>query len=103
MVAVVSGEIGMQANVYFETQTEAVTKRTTLINPIVPEGSITIINKLTGTGIPGIRGTLRIRRMNLLIHVRLMDSAGKTLNWISGIRWYIGGTDQRRRKHYNNR
>ncbi len=90
MVAVVSGEIGMQANVYFETQTEAVTKRTTLINPIVPEGSITIINKLTGTG--------KDQTDEFTYHVRLMDSAGKTL---TGYQAY-GGTSEGRIKGEEN-
>ncbi|PJJ29847.1 SpaA isopeptide-forming pilin-related protein [Lacrimispora celerecrescens] len=90
LVAVVSGETGMQANVYFETQTEVVTKRTTLTNPIVPEGSITIINKLTGTG--------KDQTDEFTFHVRLMDSAGKTL---TGYQVY-GGTSEGRIKGEEN-
>lgn len=90
LVAVVSGETGMQANVYFETQTEAVTRRTTLTNPIVPEGSITIINKLTGTG--------KDQTDEFTFHVRLMDSAGKAL---TGYQAY-GGTSEGRIKGEGN-
>ncbi|WP_312427789.1 SpaA isopeptide-forming pilin-related protein [Lacrimispora sp.] len=86
VVAVVSGETGMQVKVYFETQAEAVTKRTTLTNPIVQEGSVTIINKLTRTG--------KDQTDEFTFHVRLMDSAGKNL---TGYQAY-GGTSEGRIK-----
>ncbi|WP_349944904.1 SpaA isopeptide-forming pilin-related protein [Lacrimispora sp. BS-2] len=84
LVAVVSGETGTQANVYFETWADAVTKRTTLTNPIVPDGSIAIINKLTGTG--------KDQADEFTFHVRLMDSAGKTL---TGYQAYSGSAEGR--------
>jgi hypothetical protein len=84
VVAVVSGETGTLANVYFETKAGTVTKRTTLTNPIVPEGSITILNKLTGTG--------KDQTDEFTFHVRLMDSAGKTL---TGYQAYSGSVEGR--------
>lgn len=84
VVAVVSGEIGTLANVYFETKVDTVTKRTTLTNAIVPEGSITIINKLTGTG--------KDQADKFIFHVKLMDSAGKTL---TGYQAYSGSMEGR--------
>jgi uncharacterized surface anchored protein len=94
VVAVVSGETGMQANVYFETKADAVTKRTTLTNPIATEGSITIINNLTGTGIPGSTGHAENLTDEFTFHVKLMDSAGNTLK---GYQAY-GGTSEGRIK-----
>ncbi|HBG12827.1 MAG TPA: hypothetical protein DDX68_16065, partial [Clostridium sp.] len=94
VVAVVSGETGMQANVYFETKADAVTKHTTLTNPIAPEGSITIINNLTGTGIPGSTGHAEDPTDEFTFHVKLMDSAGNTLK---GYQAY-GGTSEGRIK-----
>lgn len=84
VVAVVSGEAGALANVYFETKADTVTKRTTLTNPIVPEGSISIINKLTGTG--------KDQTDEFIYHVRFMDSAGKTL---TGYQAYSGSVEGR--------
>jgi uncharacterized surface anchored protein len=84
VVAVVSGETGTLANVHFETKAGTVMKRTTLTNPIVPEGSITILNKLTGSG--------KDHTDEFTFHVRLMDSAGKTL---TGYQAYSGSAEGR--------
>jgi hypothetical protein len=84
MVAVVNGEDGTQTKAYFETKVNAVIKRTTLINPIVPEGSITVINKLTGTG--------KDQADEFTFHVRLMDVAGKIL---TGYQAYSGSSEDR--------
>lgn len=50
VITVVSGETGTEAKANFITTVGAVIKSTNLWNPIVPDGSISIINKLTGTG-----------------------------------------------------
>ncbi|ADL03061.1 SpaA isopeptide-forming pilin-related protein [Lacrimispora saccharolytica] len=92
LVAVVSGETGTQANVYFETKADSVTKRTTLTNPIAPDGSITIINKLTGTGMPGSTGHAEDQADEFNFHVKLLDSADKTL---TGYQAYSGSVDGR--------
>jgi uncharacterized surface anchored protein len=84
LVAVVNGETGTQTKAYFETKVDAVTKRTVLINPIAPDGSITIINKLTGTG--------KDQADEFIFHVRLMDAAGKTL---TGYQAYCGSSEGR--------
>lgn len=84
VVAVVNGEEGTQTKAYFETKIEAVIKQTTLTNPVVPAGSITIINKLTGTG--------KDQADEFTLHVRLIDAAGKTL---TGYQAYSGSSEGR--------
>lgn len=71
VVAIVNGETGTQAKAWFETKVNAVSKRTVLANPIVPDGSITIINKLTGTG--------KNQTDTFTYHVKLTDQNGNAL------------------------
>jgi uncharacterized surface anchored protein len=71
VVTVVSGENGMETNVNFITTAGAVTKTTNLWNPIVPDGSISIINKLTGTG--------KSQADAFTYHVKFTDQAGTAL------------------------
>lgn len=71
IVAVVSGENGTKALANFITTAGAVTKTTNLWNPIVPEGSISIINKLTGTG--------KSQADAFTYHVKFTDQAGTVL------------------------
>ena len=92
LVAVVRGETGTQINAYFETKVDAVTKRTVLTNPIVPDGSAAIINKLTGTGIPGSTGHAEDQADEFAFHVRLMDPSGKIL---TGYQAYSGSSEGR--------
>lgn len=71
MVAIVSGENGTEAKANFIMTVGAVTKTTNLWNPIVPDGSISIINKLTGTG--------KSQADAFSYHVKFTDQAGKVL------------------------
>lgn len=84
VVAVVSGETGSQAKAWFETKVEAVSKQTVLTNSIVPDGSITIINKLTGTG--------KDPSDEFTFHVRLTDGNG---NALTGYQAYSGSSEGR--------
>lgn len=84
VVAVVSDENGKEAKAYFETKVDAVAKRTTLTNPIVPDGSITIINKLTGTG--------KDQTDTFTYHLRFMNQDGNTL---IGYQAYSGSANGR--------
>ena len=79
VVATVNGETGTQAKAWFETKVNAVSKRTVLANPIVPDGSITIINQLTGTGIPGSTGHAENQTDSFTYHVKLTDRNGTIL------------------------
>lgn len=71
VVTVVSGENGTEAKANFITTAGAVTKTTNLWNPIVPDGSISIINKLTGTG--------KNQADTFTYHVKFTDQAGTAL------------------------
>jgi len=71
VVAVVSGENGTEAIANFIMTVGAVTKTTNLWNPIVPDGSISIINKLTGTG--------KSQADAFSYHVKFTDQAGTVL------------------------
>ena len=71
VVTVVSGENGTEAKANFITTVGAVTKSTNLWNPIVPDGSISIINKLTGTG--------KSQADAFTYHVKFTDQAGTAL------------------------
>ncbi len=79
VVAVAAGDEGGQTKAYFETRAEAVAKQTTLTNPIAPDGSLTIINKLTGTG--------KNQADEFTYQVRFRDQAGDTL---TGYQAYSG-------------
>ncbi|WP_394524838.1 SpaA isopeptide-forming pilin-related protein [Lacrimispora sp. JR3] len=79
VVATINGETGTQAKAWFETKVNAVSKRTALANPIVPDGSITIVNKLTGTGIPGSTGHSESQTDSFKYHVKLTDQNGVVL------------------------
>lgn len=79
VVAVATGDEGGQTKAYFETRAEAVTKHTTLTNPIVQDGSLTIINKLTGTG--------KNQTDKFTYQVRFTDQTGNTL---TGYQAYSG-------------
>ncbi|MDW2798763.1 SpaA isopeptide-forming pilin-related protein [Clostridium boliviensis] len=70
MAVVVKDETG-QARAWFETKVGAVSKRTILENPIVSDGSITIINKLTGTG--------EKQTDTFTCHVKFTDKDGSVL------------------------
>ncbi len=84
VMAVVSGDEGGQIKAYFETNADAVTKQTTLTNPIVPDGSLTIINKLTGTG--------KNQADEFTYRVRFTGQAGNTL---TGYQAYSGSKEGR--------
>ncbi len=71
VVTVVSGENGTEAKANFITTAGAVTKTTNLWSPIVPDGSISIINKLTGTGKSQVDA--------FTYHVKFTDQAGTVL------------------------
>ncbi|WP_349673852.1 SpaA isopeptide-forming pilin-related protein [Lacrimispora sp.] len=71
VVVVVSGETGTEAKANFITTVGAVTKTTSLWNPIVPDGSVSIINKLTGTG--------KSQTDPFTYHVKFTDQAGVDL------------------------
>ena len=71
VVAVVRGENGTEAKANFIMTAGAVTKTTNLWNPIVPDGSISIINKLTGTG--------KSQADAFTYHVKFTDQAGTVL------------------------
>ncbi len=84
VVVTVNGETGTQAKAWFETKVNAVSKRTVLANPIVPDGSITIVNKLTGTG--------KNQTDSFTYHVKLKDQNGTVL---TGYQAYSGSIDGR--------
>ncbi len=71
VVAVVNGESGSKVNADFITIAGAVTKTTNLWNPIVPDGSISIINKLNGTG--------KSQTDAFTYHVKFTDQTGTIL------------------------
>ena len=71
VVVVVSGETGTEVKANFITTVGAVTKTTSLWNPIVPDGSVSIINKLTGTG--------KSQTDPFTYHVKFTDRAGVVL------------------------
>ena len=84
LVAVAEGENGSQVKASFETEAEAVRKSTELSTHIVPDGSVTIINKLTGTG--------KSQSDAFTYHVRLTDPAGKLL---AGYQAFSGSAEGR--------
>ena len=84
VVVTVNGETGTQAKAWFETKVNAVSKRTVLINPIVPDGSVTIVNKLTGTG--------KNQTDSFTYHVKLTDQNGTIL---TGYQAYTGSVEGR--------
>lgn len=71
VVTVVSGENGTEAKANFITTVGGVTKTTNLWNPIVPDGSISVINKLTGTG--------KSQTDAFTYHVKFTDQSGTAL------------------------
>jgi len=71
VVIVVSGETGTEAKATFLTTAGVVTKTTSLWNPIVPDGSVSIINKLTGTG--------KSQTDPFTYHVKFTDQEGAVL------------------------
>ena len=71
VVAIVNGENGTQAKAWFETKVNAVSKQSVLENPIVPDGSVAFINKLTGTG--------KLQTDTFTYHVKLTDQNGNAL------------------------
>ncbi len=71
VVAKVNGENGTEAEANFITTAGAVTKTTNLWNPIVPDGSVSIINNLTGTG--------KSQADTFTYHVKFTDQAGTVL------------------------
>ncbi|MEY8354714.1 SpaA isopeptide-forming pilin-related protein [Lachnospiraceae bacterium 54-53] len=84
VVAVANREEGTCAKAYFETKVNAVSKRTDLMSPIVPDGSITIINKLTGTEKDVSDG--------FTFHVRF---TGRNGNILTGYQAYGGSSEGR--------
>ena len=91
VVVVVNGERGSQAKAWFETKVNALSKRTVLSNPIVPDGSITIINKLTGTGIPGSTGRAENLPDTFTYHVKLTDQNGAILSGYQAFKGSLEG------------
>ncbi|MFW6677634.1 SpaA isopeptide-forming pilin-related protein [Lacrimispora sp. AGF001] len=71
VVTVVTGENGTEAKANFIMTAGAVTKTTNLWNPIVPDGSISIINKLAGTG--------KNQADAFTYHMKFTDQAGTAL------------------------
>jgi len=71
VVVVVRGKTGTEVKANFITSVGAVTKTTSLWNPIVPDGSVSIINKLTGTG--------QSQTDPFTYHVKFTDRAGMVL------------------------
>lgn len=71
VVAIAERETGEQIKASFETKIGELIKSTTLTNPIVPDGSVTVINKLTGTG--------KNQSDAFTYHIRLTDRNGNTL------------------------
>lgn len=71
VVTVVSGENGTEAKANFITTVGGVTKTTNLWNPIVTDGSISVINKLTGTG--------KSQTDAFTYHVKFTDQSGTAL------------------------
>ncbi|WP_124068045.1 SpaA isopeptide-forming pilin-related protein [Clostridium sp. E02] len=71
VAAVVNGVEKTSTKAWFETETEKVKKQTILKNSIVPDGSITIINHLTGTG--------KDLKDSFIYQVKFMDQKGNTL------------------------
>ncbi|MDW2798787.1 SpaA isopeptide-forming pilin-related protein [Clostridium boliviensis] len=71
VVAIVNGENGTEAEANFITTAGAVIKTTNLWNPIVPDGSASIINNLTGTG--------KSQADTFTYHVKFTDQAGTVL------------------------
>ncbi|WP_185967514.1 SpaA isopeptide-forming pilin-related protein [Clostridium sp. HBUAS56010] len=92
VVAVVNGDTGTQAKAWFETQVNDVSKRNVLANPIVPDGSVTIINKRTGTGVTGSTGHGEGQNESFIYHVKLMDQTGAAL---TGYQAYSGSVEGR--------
>ena len=84
VVAVAEGETGEQIKASFETKTGELVKSTTLTNPIAPDGSVTVINKLTGTG--------KNQTDGFTYHVRLTDRNGNTL---TGYQVFSGSVEGR--------
>ncbi|GLB27171.1 hypothetical protein LXJ15735_34120 [Lacrimispora xylanolytica] len=91
VVVVVNGETGSQAKAWFETRVNAVSKRTVLSNPIVQDGSITIINKLTGTGIAGSTGDAENQSDTFTYHVKLTDQNGTILTGYQAFKGTLTG------------
>ena len=84
VMAVAGGETGEQIKASFETKTGELIKSTTLTNPIVPDGSVTVINKLTGTG--------KNQTDAFTYHVRLTDRNG---NILTGYQAFSGSVEGR--------
>ena len=91
VVVVVNGETGSQTKAWFETRVNAVSKRTVLSNPIVPDASITIINKLTGTGIAGSTGDAENQSDTFTYHVKLTDQNGAILTGYQAFKGSLAG------------
>lgn len=71
VIAAVTGKAGTAVQAYFQTKTGEISKETVLLNPIAPKGSVTIVNKLTGTG--------KDQTDSFTYHVRFTDKEGKVL------------------------
>lgn len=91
VIATVNGETGTQLKAWFETKVNTISKRTVLTNPIVPDGSITIVNKLTGTGIPGSTGHAESQTDSFTYHVKLIDQNGTVLTGYQAFKGSIEG------------
>lgn len=91
VIATVNGETGTQLKAWFETKVNTISKRTVLTNPIVPDGSITIVNKLTGTGIPGSTGHAESQTDSFTYHVKLTDQNGTVLTGYQAFKGSIEG------------
>lgn len=79
VIAIVNGETGTQAKAWFETKVNAISKQLVLVNPIVPDGSVTIINKLTGTGKPGSKGHAEDQADSFTYRMKFKDQNGTVL------------------------
>lgn len=84
VVAAVTGEEEAKTKASFKTRAGRIEKQTSLVNPIAPEGSLTIVNKLTGTG--------KDQNDRFTFHVRLIDQDGTAL---SGYQAYSGSSKGR--------
>lgn len=84
VVAAVAGEEGTKTKAAFKTRAGRIEKQTGLENPIAPEGSLTLVNHLTGNG--------KDQEDCFTFHVRLTDQDGTTL---SGYQAYSGSSKGR--------
>lgn len=79
VAAIAEQELGKWMKASFETKTGEIVKKTVLTNPVVPDGSVTVINKLTGTG--------KNQESQFCYNIKFMDSSG---NVLSGYQAYSG-------------